>query len=86
MRTRSHAAVTAAVVAAAVACVPPSAGAVSGADLEVITATPTEARAGATANPDALFALAQPAFPGKNECRLDDGAFRPCSSSSRRAG
>ncbi len=27
----------------------------------------------------ALFDLAQPAFPGRNECQLDGGAFQPCS-------
>ncbi|UUY05909.1 DUF11 domain-containing protein [Svornostia abyssi] len=78
MRTQSHAAIAAAVIAVAAACAP-SASAVSGADLEIINATPTEERAGATANPDALFSLKQPAFPGTNECKLDSGAFRPCS-------
>lgn len=79
MRTQSRAAVAAAVVAAIVASAAPSANAISAADLDIINATPTEERAGATANPDALFALTQPAFPGANACQLDDGAFRPCS-------
>lgn len=61
------------------ALMPATATATSNENITLIKGAPTSERTGTTTKRSALFELAQPAWPGRNQCRLDGGALQPCS-------
>ncbi|MGA0060096.1 MAG: hypothetical protein ACO3RU_10955 [Planctomycetota bacterium] len=60
------------------AVAPPIASATSDDQIKIIIGAPTGDRTGSTQKQSALFELAQPGWPGRNECRLDGAAWKPC--------